>query len=351
MKRTLINLLPVLLLVALTATSVSVAAQGDKLDKVIIGSSPVLSSAGIFIAMERGYFKEENIDPDTTTFASSGVQMLPSLIKGDLMVGGGNINAGLYNAFNDGHGVRIVADKGTVSKDCGYLALVAALKNVPDNDPAKFKIKKGYVMALTAKGVSQEIVTERWVRKFGLELSDIRLVTMPYGAFVPALANGSLDATVQIEPHVARAVEEKAAIRIAGDDEVYPEQQSAAIFFSEDFVEKHKDLAQRWMNAYLRGLRDYNDAFFHGKDFEKIVKILVKWTKVKDPELYKKMVPVGLSPDGSLNIESLKNDANWLHEKGYVKKPVNINSIVDTSFIENASKKLGPYVPPVKKDN
>jgi NitT/TauT family transport system substrate-binding protein len=336
-----------LLLVAVVLIGVNPVAA-EELEKVMIGTSPVLSSAGIFIAIERGYFAEEGIKADTTTFASSGAQLLPSLVKGDLDVGGGNINAGIYNAFSDGHGLRIVADKGTVSKGRGYLALIAAKKNVPDGDPSKFKIEKGYTMAVTAKGVSQEIVTERWAKKWGLELSDIRLVTMPYSAFVPALANGSLDATVEIEPHVARAVEEGAAIRIAGDDDVYPDQQSAAIFFSEKFITERPKVAQGWMNAYVRGLRDYNDAFIHGKDFEPVVELLIKWTKVKNPVLYKKMVPVGLSPDGALNVKSLGNDLQWLTDKGYVKKPVKIEQVVDTTFIENAVTKLGTYTPPAK---
>ena len=320
-----------------------------KLTKVLMGASPVLSSSGIFIAMERGYFTEEGIEADTKTFASSGAQMLPSLIKGDLMVGGGNINSGLYNAFNAGHRIQIVADKGTVKKGCGYLALLAAKKHVPGGDRSKFKIKKGFTMATTAPGVSQEIVTERWAKKFGLTLKDIRIVHMPYGAFLPALANGSVDATVQIEPLVAKAVAQDIAVRIAGDEEVYEDQQSAAIFFSEKFVTETPELAQRWMNAYVRGLRDYNDAFMHGKDLEAVVGLLIKWTKVKDPELYKKMAPVGLSPDGALNKESLTEDAQWLTKAGYIKEPVAMDKIVNTSWIETAVKKLGPYSPPAKK--
>lgn len=338
-----------LVLALCIALPLSAEEQAPALERVVIGSSPVISSSGIFIAIERGYFAAEGIEPDTTTFTSSGAQLLPSLIRGDLDVGGGNINSGLYNAFNDGHQIRIVADKGTVSKDKGYLALVAAKKNVPDGDPTKFKIEKGYTMAVTARGVSQEIVTERWVQHYGLELSDIKLVTMPYGAFVPALANGSLDATVEIEPHVARAVATGAAIRIAGDDVVYPDQQSAAIFFSENFATKKKDLAQRWMNAYIRGLRDYNDAFVYGKDFDEIVKILIKWTSVKEPDLYKQMWPVGLDPNGMMNLQSLRDDAKWLHEKGYIKDPPQVDGIVDTSFIEEAGKKLAHYQPPTDK--
>ncbi len=322
------------------------APEPPALQKVSIGASPVLSSAGIFIAIERGYFAEEGIEADTTTFASSGAELLPSLVKGDLDVGGGNISAGLYNAFNDGHGLRIVADKGTVMADCGYLALIAATQHVPDGDVSKFEIKKGFKMGTTAPGVSQEIATERWAQHYGLTLDDIEIVHLPYSGFLPALANGGLDATVQIEPHVAKAVAEGIAVRIAGDELVYEDQQSAAIFFSEKFISERPELAQAWMKAYVRGLRDYNDAFFHDHQRAEVIELLTKWTSVKQVELYDQMVPVGLKPDGGLFVESLAADAQWLTDHGYVKAPVDMSLIVDTSFIEKANQDLGPYIPP-----
>ncbi len=322
------------------------APEPPALEKVSIGASPVLSSSGIFIAIERGYFAEEGIEPDTTTFASSGAELLPSLVKGDLDVGGGNISAGLYNAFNDGHGLRIVADKGTVMKDRGYLALIAAPQHVPDGNVDGFEIKKGFKMGTTAPGVSQEIVTERWAQHYGLTLEDIELVHMPYSGFLPALANGGLDATVQIEPHVAKAVAEGIAVRIAGDEVVYENQQSAAIFFSEKFISERPEVAQGWMNAYVRGLRDYNDAFVHGVNREETVQLLIKWTKVKDAALYDKMVPVGLSPDGAMIVDSLRADAEWLQAHEYVKQPVDMAVVVDTSWANKAVQKLGPYQPP-----
>ncbi len=324
--------------------------ETPELQTVSIGASPVLSSAGIFIAIERGYFAEEGIEADTTTFASSGAELLPSLVKGDLDVGGGNISAGLYNAFNDGHGLRIVADKGTVMKDCGYLALIAATQHVPDGDVSKFALKKGMKMGTTAPGVSQEIVTERWAQHYGLTLEDIELVHLPYSGFLPALANGGLDATVQIEPHVAKAVAEGIAVRIAGDELVYENQQSAAIFFSEKFITERPEVAQGWMNAYVRGLRDYNDAFFHGHNYDETVELLTKWTKVKEVELYSQMVPVGLKPDGSLFTDALAADAQWLTEHGYVKAPVDMSLVIDESFVQKANETLGPYVAPKSEE-
>ncbi|WP_455217149.1 ABC transporter substrate-binding protein, partial [Kaarinaea lacus] len=158
-----------------------------------------------------------------------------------------------------------------------------------------------------------------------------------------ALANKSIDASVQIEPFVAAAVKNGFAVRVAGDDEVYPNQQSAAIFYSPVFMEKHPKEAQGFMNAYVRGLRDYNDAFEKGKNKEEIIKILTKNTKIKEADIYRAVTPVGLSPDGLVNVQSLKDDAQWYQQRGYLKKSVNMDNIVDLSYAKNAVKKLGPY--------
>ena len=198
-------------------------------------------------------------------------------------------------------------------------------------------------MAVTAKGVSQEIATERYLKSVGLTLSDIKLRTLAYSDMNIALANMSIDATVQIEPFVAAAVKNGFAVRVAGDDEVYPNQQSAAMFYSPVFMEKHPKEAQGFMNAYVRGLRDYNDAFENNINKEEVINILTKNTKIKEADIYRAVVPVGLSPDGLVNVQSLQDDANWYHQRGYLKKPVSMDNIVDLSYAKNAAKKLGPY--------
>ena len=130
---------------------------------------------------------------------------------------------------------------------------------------------------------------------------------------------------------------------MAGDDEIYPNQQSAAIYYSPVFMEKHPEQAKGFMVAYVKGLRDYNDAFEKNKGKEDIIKILTKHTRIKDAAIYQKVVPVGLSQDGMENGLSLKKDAQWYKEKGYVKALPDIDNIVDLSYAKNAVKILGPY--------
>ncbi len=335
-------LIRALRILLLSLSAIAVTAHGEELE-VPIGISPVMSSVGVFIALEKGYFKEQGIKPVINPFKASGAKMVPFLATGQLYVAGGNINAGMYNAIANDIPIKIVADKGTVTPGHGYLALLVRKDHVDGGRYKSFKDLKGFKMAVTAKGVSQEIVTERYLKAAGLSLQDIELVTLAYADINIALANKSIDASVQIEPFVSAAVDNQFAVRVAGDDDIYPDQQSAAIMFSPVFMEKYPKQAQGFMVAYVKALRDYNDAFDKGKGKEEIISILTRHTKVTDAGVYQKVVPVGLHPDGSLNVQSLKDDAAWFVQHGYLDKLPDFDKIVDSQYTEFARTQLGAY--------
>jgi NitT/TauT family transport system substrate-binding protein len=302
-----------------------------------------MSSLGLFIAKEKGYFAEQGIDAEITPFKASAGQMIPLLAAGKLMVGGGNVAAGLYNAIANDIPVKIVADKGLVSPGHGYLALIVRKEHVQSGRYKDFSSLKGMTMATTAKGVSQEIVTEMFLKKAGLTMSDIKLTNLGYADMNIAMANGSLDATIQIEPYVAVAVEKGIAVRVAGDDEIYPNQQSAVIMYSPVFIDEHPELARGFMVAYVKALRDYNAAFDGGGDKKDILRILAKYTGGDDPGIFERAVPVGLHPDGRLNVQGLTDDARWFVEHGYVKAMPKMDAIIDERYVDYAVKKLGAY--------
>lgn len=336
------SLLKAIRLLGVAACLGAASAGAEELLEVPVGISPVMSSAAMFIAEEKGYFREEGIKAVIDPFKASGAKMVPFLATGQLLVAGGNINAGMYNAIANDIPIKIVADKGTVSPKHGYLALLVRKDLIDSGRYKSFKDLKGMTMAVTAKGVSQEITTERYLQKVGLGLADIKLVTLAYQDINIGFANNSVDASVQIEPFVAAAVENKLAVRVAGDDEIYPNQQSAVMFYSPLFITKHPKQAQGFMNAYVRGLRDYNDAFEKGVNKDEIIAILAKHTKA-DAKVFQSVAPVGLHPDGMVNVQSLKEDARWYREHGYLEREANIDAIVDMSFARKAAEKLGAY--------
>ena len=122
-------------------------------------------------------------------------------------------------------------------------------------------------------------------------------------------------------------------------------EQIAAIVYGEQFATQ-KDVAQRWMNAYIRGVRDYNDAFGpRKKNYDDVVSILVANTTVKDPKVFAQMKRAGLDPDGKLDLNSMKSDLNYYVESGQAKPTADLTKLVDPSFQESAVKTLGPYTP------
>jgi len=315
----------------------------NKLRDVTIGITPAMSTAGLFVAYEKGYFKEQGINLQMKHVPRAGAQMIPFLATGQLMVGCGNLNAGLYNAVAGDIPLKVVADKGTVTPDHGYLALIVRKAHKDSGRYKDLKDLKGMKVAVTARGVSQEIVYERFLKEAGLTLNDVNFVKLGWGDMNIALANGAIDATIQVEPLVAKAIEKGIAVRVMGDDKVYPNQQSAVIMYSSEFIEKQPELANAFMVAYVKGMRDYNDAFEKNKGKEDVIKILMKHTKVKDRETYDKVATVGLHPDAMLNVATMKDDAKWLFEKGYVKKKPDVDKVADLSFVKHAVKVLGDY--------
>lgn len=315
------------------------AAAAEELVKV--GYSPVVSTAGIFVAQERGYFKEQGLAVELTPFNSSSAPMNVLLAKGTLDVGAGNITAGLYNADIAGAGIKIVADKGHIERNHSYLALLVRSDHFVSKRFTTLKDLKGFKFGLTALGgVSQEIATERFLKAGGLSLSDIQLEKMSYAEMNAAFKSKTLDAAVQLEPFVTQAVISGNAKVVAPLYDVYPDQVSAAIFYSGAFAAR-KDTAVRFLAAYLKGVRDYRAAMAGGKIRKEVVAILKRYTSIESDEVWDKMIPVGLDPDGMINTDALKSDLEWYVAKGYLAKTPDLAKILDNSFRIDAIKLIG----------
>jgi NitT/TauT family transport system substrate-binding protein len=313
---------------------------------VKVGYSPVLSSAGIFIAMERGYFKEFGLEVQGTPFRSSSAPMNALLAKGELDVGGGNVTSGLWNANGENEQIKLVADKGTVSKGHDYLALLVRSDLVKEGKFKTLKDLKGLKVAFTAlNGTSQEIAMSRFLQKAGLSPKDVTYLKMPYSDMNAAFRTKALDATIQLEPYISQAVEEGIAVNFASVYSVYPDQPSAVLFYSGLFAKNRKEEAVKFMAAYLRGVRDYIDAFGRGssKSRKDIVEILKKYCEPLPDSIWEKMAPVGLNPDGYLDTKNLNSDLEWFKKMKYVEKPLSVEGHVDHSFVEAALKMIGKY--------
>lgn len=304
------------------------------------GQVGTISDAAIFLAQDKGFFKEQGITLDLQTFQSAA-NMIAPLGTGELDAGGGAPSAGLYNAIDRGVNMRIVADKGSLTAGHGYEAVI--VRSALADKVKSAKDMKGLKVSIAQRDIVPEYSLDAYLRTGGLTIKDVEVVTLAFPDMIAAIANGSIDVAVPTEPTATRILDAKTGTLITRTDVVVPGEQTAVILFSEKLA-KQKDVAVRFMKAYLQGARFYTDAF-DKKDAAKrteAIAILSKATKL-DAALIAKLVVPGIDPNGAVNAKSLDAAQQYFVAKGSQTKAVDMSKVVDTSFAEEAVKQLGAY--------
>lgn len=320
------------------------AATGP-LTRLKYGDLKSLGDVGIYLAIEEGYFREQGLEVEITSFDSAANTVAP-LGAGQLDGSGGAISAGLFNAFARNIQMKIVADKGhSEAQAPGYpVSIFLARKALVDGGQVKTAADlKGRKFGWVARGISTELDLTAFLKSGGLTMDDINLTPMGFPDMVAAMANGGIDACAPPEPFATNMVGQGIAAVLGYDYQVNPRNQVAAIFFSADFAKS--DRATPWMVAYLRGVRLYNDAFVK-KDpqaRQKVIAAAVKYSTVKDPTLYDKMALQGLYPNGDLNVEAIRAQQEFFLQAGTQQARVNLDQYIDLSYAQNAVKQLGQY--------
>ena len=325
------------------ANKLGVAAELIPIRAGVVNSS---SDAGFFIADKKGYFRDEGLAVSFTPF-NSAAKMVAPLGAGQLDVGGGSTSAGLYNAIARGINIKIVADKGSTPPGYGYQPLLVRKDLVDSGRFKSLKDLKGMKIAGSAPGSASTSTLNEILEKAGLKTADVERVYLGFPQHVMALQNKAVDAALTTEPSATMAVQSGAAVRFIGDDEVYPNHQLAVVLYSGPFAREKPEAARRFMRAYLRGVRDYNDALKDGKlagaNAAEVISILTEDTHIKDPAVFRAITPNGCNPNGLVNMSSLEKDLQFYKEEGLIKGQVSVTQAVDNTFVEMALKDLGPY--------
>ena len=302
------------------------------------------ADAGIFIALEKGYYQEEGIELEMAQ-VDVGAQTIGFLASGQIDVGGGGQSPALINAVQRGINVKAVVDKGSFPPGFGSTALLVrrdladagAIRDYPD--------LRGRTIATPALGSTAHMMVMKALERGGLTHRDVEHVNVPFPDQVQALANGIIDVGATVEPFITFATEQNIAVRWKGADEVYPGQQGALLMYGPNLLQNQPDLGRAFLVAYLRGVRDYNDATRKGLNRAEIYAMLAKNTTVKDVALWERMVPTGLNPDGRINVETIREDIERWIDLGMLKPEdrIDVNLVVDHQFVDYAVSRLGPY--------
>lgn len=307
---------------------------------VKVGMKQAVSDAGILIGMAKGYYKDLGINIEPVQF-NSGQEMINQLAAGQLDVGATVSASGLLNAMSRDIPVKIVADKGINVPGKGYYRLVIR-KDLVDS-LKDYSDLKGKRIAIVGTASLDEIALSRVLQKANLTTQDIDLqVIRSFPDMLVSLGNKSIDAAMVIEPFIAQGVEKGLLDPWKDPVEYDPDAQTALLVFGTSLT-RNPDVANRFMTAYIKALRDYNDAFFKDLKKAEIVSILSRYSVVKDPQLYDKMFPTGLNPNGYVRTKGIEMDLAWYRQHNLLKSDIQLEDAVDNQYVDFALHILGKY--------
>ena len=312
-------------------------------DVVQLGTTNAITDLPFFIAQSRGYFKDENLDVRFVNF-DSAAKMIAPLASGDLDLAAGGPSAGLYNAIARHIGFRIVADKTSTPQGRPSQTLLVRRALIESGRVKTLADLKGLKVASAAPGSSAMGTLNRIYKLTGLAPADIERVYLGFPQQIVALQNGAVDVAFPTEPFASEAVRKGFASAFMGDDEIYPGHQISVLIYADRFRLQRRDVALRFMRAYLRGVRAQNASIVAGRltgpDADEFIGLIAAETAVKDRELLRTMRLSATNDDGRLNVQSLEEDFEVFRAEGLIEGDIRVREAIDPSFAETAAAGL-----------
>ena len=295
------------------------------------------SSAPLFIAMDKGYFAEENLSV-TPQWFDAAQPIAVATASGKVDVGATGITASLYNMAAAGQKLAIVADKGREEKGFPSSALLVTT-NLYDSGITSVPDIKGKRIGITQKGSTFHYMLGRILETKGLTLDDVTVVPLgKLSAVMAALQSGQIDGCILNEPNITKVNAAGYGKTIVQIGDVIP-YQTSGIFFSPSFAEK-QDVAVRFMRAYVKACNYYYDNAIKNTSPAKkteIIQIIAKYTN--SPEADVQLGLPYIDRSGKLLVSDIQTQIDWYRAHDMLQGDLKASQIVDTKFLEEALKK------------
>jgi NitT/TauT family transport system substrate-binding protein len=163
-------------------------------------------------------------------------------------------------------------------------------------------------------------------------------------ATVEALKGKQVDAILVPQPFPGAAEAQGFGKILAWAGDLYP-WQIATVFYS-DKLAADRARAVAFMKGYVKASRYYFDAALvqkdgraaNGANYDEVVEITARYTGAR-PENIKLVFPFQ-DRKGRLLVPDIERQMSWWVANGFMKKPLPLKALVDTSFVEEAVKGL-----------
>lgn len=310
-------------------------------DKVKVAYVAIMNFAPLYIAVERGFMQEQNIEVEMQKVAS-GSEAMAFLAQGTLDAGGVGIQAATFNAFNKGFDLRIVGSAALQPEKNGP-TIILVRKDLQDSGKVKSVADlKGMKVAMAGgPGTTGAYFVAKALKEAGLSVKDIEVVNIANPDMPLAIENGSIDAALVGPPYSNQILDGGKGVLLAQD--MAPGAMTTVYMYSGKFINERPDVAKRFMIALIKGSRAMQgDKYLDPENIKAYLKYV---TSTEDA--IKKGKPQSYDPDLKVYIDSIKNMEEIFRWAGWTDYTAVIpeDKMVNSSFADDAVQALGPFKP------
>ena len=318
------------------------AGAAEAADKVAVGALRFVSSGGLYLAIERGYFKDAGIDVELKFFEAAQ-PIAVAVVSGDVQFGLTGIAGGTLNLAGKG-GLKIIASQGAEKKGVPGNTLVVSNDAFGKGLTAPEKLA-GASAAVTQVGSTFHYQLGQIAAAKGFELSKITikpLQSLPN--MVAAVKTGQVDAAI-LPPHIAGPMVARGEVKkiVALSD--IADYQFGGLFAAPKTIESSRDLSRRFVDAYRTGLKDYHGALMRfDASGQRLVDAAAqtageqigKYVFPSDPPdvAAKKVIAAApyCDPEGRIDVADLERQIAWYKSEKLVDAGVEAKGVVDLSL-------------------
>jgi NitT/TauT family transport system substrate-binding protein len=245
--------------IVLLAALAALPARSQAQDKVTVGVFPISSSLPYFVALERGFFKEQNIEPEMIKLMG-GPPNVAAMMTNQIEVSAVLVMLEGLNANVKKPGVAMYIGLNSQTKVWKMEQFVVR-NGFPANSIADLKGAK----LLSAPGPANLNTAKAILAKNGLKEGDYTIDQLDMGQHVNAMTAGTFDGGYTLEPNasmmikagVARSLEAGVISKyILGSETA--DAYAAGCAMTSDFIQKRPEVAKRFAAAWAKSIAFIN---------------------------------------------------------------------------------------------
>lgn len=261
-------------------SSVGSEQSAAELEKVTASWLPIMQTTAFYVAIEEGLFEEAGLDVEAVKFENPN-QIIDSLVSGQADFGPPGAAAGiamLAEAKFPGTFKVFGLQGGGIEVDRINDGLIVR----KGSDIESFADLKGKSVG-TVPGVQWRTILRHLIREAGLDPDeDVTLREIGVSLHVPSVVNGSVDATLSLEPvgsiAVASGEAERAVTNPVAQVIADPFYSGAAVLTTK-FLKERPEVARKVVEVLDEATRLVNE------DFDKYKAVIPEYTAITEDQL------------------------------------------------------------------